>query len=296
MSTRRLALKSLRSCPISSTGLNDQLKLSMSASDSRVDRLDVHRPQPSSWLIRQTHRGLLVFLLIVIYEPALAADIPALVRKAKPAVVQILCYDQDDELAATGTGFFISPDGKLLTNYHVIADAEDVVADAGAERYVLKSVLVGDKDRDVAELQFFVRPGPPVAYLTLGISADAVEGERVLVIGNPKGLEGTVSDGIISAFRKEGAIIQITAPISPGSSGSPLIDPESGKVIGMAKAIADDGQNLTSPFLPMRFVTQSPKPNHRNNHQARKFRKLSIGPSMKAIQPGPSRLPKSLFG
>src|SRR5258706_13755769 len=97
------------------------LKLSMSPSASRVDRLDVRRPQPGSWPIRQTHQWLLVVLLIFICGPALyAADIPSLVRAAKPAVVQLLVYDQDGELVASGTGFFISPDGKLLTNSHVL--------------------------------------------------------------------------------------------------------------------------------------------------------------------------------
>ena len=71
----------------------------------------------------------------------------------------------------------------------------------------------------------------------------AVEGQRVLVIGNPDGLEGTVSDGIISAFRSGRSMIQITAPISPGSSGSPVLD-ETGQVIGMATLVSKEGQNL----------------------------------------------------
>jgi S1-C subfamily serine protease len=65
----------------------------------------------------------------------------------------------------------------------------------------------------------------------------------VLVIGNPEGLTETVSDGIIAAFRKNQAIIQITAPVSPGSSGSPVLD-ESGKVIGIATSSSQQGQNL----------------------------------------------------
>jgi S1-C subfamily serine protease len=64
-----------------------------------------------------------------------------------------------------------------------------------------------------------------------------------LVIGNPEGLQGTVSNGIISAFRENRSLIQITAPISPGSSGSPVLD-ETGQVIGMATLIYKEGQNL----------------------------------------------------
>lgn len=82
-----------------------------------------------------------------------------------------------------------------------------------------------------------------VPHLQLGSSTETVEGQRVLVIGNPEGLQGTVSDGIISAFRGDRTYIQITAPISPGSSGSPVLD-ESGQVIGMATLVYREGQNL----------------------------------------------------
>src|SRR5882724_7267437 len=65
---------------------------------------------------------------IVGIAPALATDIPALVQKAKPAVVEILTYDQQNKLLKTGTGFFISPDGALLTNYHVISGGSSIMA------------------------------------------------------------------------------------------------------------------------------------------------------------------------
>jgi len=170
-----------------------------------------------------------------------ATDIPALVQKAKPAVVEILTFDQQNNLLKTGTGFFISPDGLLLTNYHVISGGSSIMAKTptGAV-YFLKSVLSASKTYDVAKLQFFATDVP---YLTLGSSSGAIEGQRVLVIGNPVGLEGTVSEGIISAFRARRTLIQITAPISPGSSGSPVLD-ESGQVIGMAILVYREGQNL----------------------------------------------------
>lgn len=170
-----------------------------------------------------------------------ATDIPALVQRAKPAVVEILTFDQQNDLLKSGTGFFISPDGILLTNYHVISGGSGIIAKTptGAV-YILKSVVSYSEARDVAELQFLTTDAP---YLTLGHSSSAVEGQRVLVIGNPVGLEGTVSEGIISAFRAGRTLIQITAPISPGSSGSPVLD-ESGQVIGMAILVYREGQNL----------------------------------------------------
>src|SRR6266404_1275442 len=170
-----------------------------------------------------------------------AADIPALVQKAKPAIVEILTYDQQNKLLKTGTGFFISPDGELLTNYHVISGGSFITAKMpNGAVFFLKSIVTASETYDVAKLQFVATDVP---YLTLGSSSSAVEGQRILVIGNPEGLEGTVSDGIISAFRASRTMIQITAPVSPGSSGSPVLD-ESGNVIGIATQVLKEGQNV----------------------------------------------------
>ena len=87
-------------------------------------------------------------LLVSVWVPAAgsAADIPTLVQKAKPAVVEILTYDQQNKLLKTGTGFFISPDGELLTNYHVISGGSSIMAKTptGAV-YFLKSVVTASE-------------------------------------------------------------------------------------------------------------------------------------------------------
>ena len=106
--------------------------------------------------------------------------------------------------------------------------------------YNFEAVAVRSEDPNVAILKFTTTDVP---HLQLGTSANAVEGQKILVIGNPESLEGTVSDGIISAFRGDRTYIQITAPISHGSSGSPVLD-ESGKAIGMATLIWREGLNL----------------------------------------------------
>lgn len=170
-----------------------------------------------------------------------ASDIPDIVRKAKPAVVQIIALDSQNKPIKTGTGFFISADGNLLTNYHVISGANSILAKTpSGAMYFLKQILAFSPKADAALLSFYATD---VAHLNLGSTADAVEGQRVLVIGNPEGLEGTVSDGIISAFRDSRSMIQITAPISHGSSGSPVLD-ESGQVLGIATLVFKEGQNL----------------------------------------------------
>jgi len=185
--------------------------------------------------------GLHALALMFLQGTVRAADIPLLIQQAKPAIVEILTYDRQNKLLKTGTGFFVSPDGAVLTNFHVISGGCSVMAKTPTGAlYFLKSVVAESESDDVAKLQFLAAD---VSYLTLGSSLKATEGELILVIGNPKGLEGTVSDGIISAFRSGRKMIQITAPISPGPSGSPVLD-DSGHVIGMATQVMKEGQNL----------------------------------------------------
>jgi S1-C subfamily serine protease len=108
---------------------------------------------------------------------ARADTIPEIVAKTKQAVVEILTYDQQNRLLKTGTGFFISPGGALLTNYHVISGGSSIVAETptGAA-YFLKNIVTESEADDIAELQFLANDVP---YLTLGSSSSAVEGERV---------------------------------------------------------------------------------------------------------------------
>src|SRR5260370_6806760 len=98
-----------------------------------------------------------------------ATDIPALVQRAKPAVVEILTYDQQNKLLKTGTGFFISPDGELLTNYHVISGGSSIVAKTPTNASsLLTSVVTASEPYDVATLQFVLTYVPS---LTLASSS-----------------------------------------------------------------------------------------------------------------------------
>jgi S1-C subfamily serine protease len=170
-----------------------------------------------------------------------ADTLPQLVAKTKPAIVEIIALDQNGSPIKSGTGFFVSPDGLVVTNFHVIQGASHIgaLSNAGA-LFMFQKVVAQPIGVDLAILKFLAIDAP---FLKLGRSADAVEGQKVLVVGNPKGLKGTVSDGIISSFRDNHSLIQITAPISHGSSGSPVIN-ENGEVIGVATMIDAEGQNL----------------------------------------------------
>jgi trypsin-like peptidase len=180
-------------------------------------------------------------LLSVLGTTALYADdIPEIVRKAKPAVVEVIATDVNGNVSI-GSGFFITPDGLLLTNYHVIKNARTVGARTPSGAYYpFSGEWIRLSDLDVAMLKFNATDVP---YLLLQSNVQVEEGQRVLVIGSPEGLQGTVSDGLVAAIRENGEYIQITAPISHGSSGSPVLN-EQGKVIGIATSILVSGQNL----------------------------------------------------
>jgi tetratricopeptide (TPR) repeat protein len=179
--------------------------------------------------------------LLVSLSHVQASSIPEIVAKTKPAIVEIIAMDEKGEPTTLGTGFFVSSDGLVVTNFHVIKDATSLSAvNNNGAIFLFERVVAQPAGADLAILQFRASDVP---FLRLGKSTTAVEGQKVIVIGNPTGLTGTVSDGIISAFREKRSLIQITAPISPGSSGSPVMD-EDGQVIGVATLQSVEGQNL----------------------------------------------------
>jgi S1-C subfamily serine protease len=192
-------------------------------------------------VIRSYQTIFCVGILSILGTTARADTIPQLVAKTKPAVVQVIGLDQNYSPIKFGTGFFVSPDGLVVTNFHVIQGASHITAlsNAGA-LFLFQKVVAQPLGVDLAVLKFLATDAP---FLKLGRSADAVEGQKVLVVGNPQGLQGTVSDGIIASFRDNHSLIQITAPISHGSSGSPVMN-ENGEVIGVATLIEAEGQNL----------------------------------------------------
>jgi tetratricopeptide (TPR) repeat protein len=176
---------------------------------------------------------------------ALGQDyLPELVRRIKPSAVAIETFDSRGEVVARGSGFFVSFD-KIITNRHVIERASRVELQlSNGRKYPARGIVAVDGEGDLALLQVEV-PREFAIPLSI-IQRVPLEGESVVVIGNPFGLEGSVSNGIVSAVREisgYGRIIQITAPISPGSSGSPVVN-MFGQVIGVATLQAAEGQSL----------------------------------------------------
>jgi tetratricopeptide (TPR) repeat protein len=170
--------------------------------------------------------------------------LPELVRRVKPSVVAIVTYDARGEKLSKGSGFFISSE-RVVTNRHVIDGAfKAEIHTTSGNAYNVKGVLAVDGEGDIALLQIDI--GANIVNPLLMTRTSPQEGESVVVVGNPLGLEGSVSNGIVSAVRdipNFGRIIQITAPISSGSSGSPVINMQ-GQVIGVATLQLTDGQSL----------------------------------------------------
>jgi len=168
------------------------------------------------------------------------------VRKVKPAVVSIITYDSEGEPLMTGSGFFVDH-CKVVTNLHVIRGATKVeikMLDGKGRTYPAAGILAVDTEGDLALMRVDV---PQERARTIELASDLPdEGETIFVIGNPLKLEGSVSDGIVSAVREVpnvGRIIQITAPISHGNSGSPVFNLR-GQVLGVVTVKVTNGQNI----------------------------------------------------
>jgi S1-C subfamily serine protease len=128
-------------------------------------------------------------------------DIPTISRKANGAVVSIIMSDRNGHPITQGSGFLISKDGHVVTNYHVIREGVSAIVKLpnGASFHV-DGVLASDKNRDVAIIKAH---GFEFRTLSLGDSGRLQVGEEVVAIGNPLSLESTVSNGIVSAFRTD---------------------------------------------------------------------------------------------
>ena len=170
----------------------------------------------------------------------IAPDYADLVEQVMPSIVVI----RTD--TGTGSGFFVSSGGDILTNWHVIQDAGFITVTPQNGKSLSASLKDYDAKRDMALLT--VRTDYPVKYLRISPNLPR-QGEAVIAIGNPKGLSGTVSNGIVSAFRENNTWVQFTAPISPGSSGGALVNLR-GEVVGMPTKLRTDGQNLNFAIAP----------------------------------------------
>jgi Trypsin-like peptidase domain len=165
-------------------------------------------------------------------------------KMASPAVVLIEIYGEDGKVSGTGSGFLISADGRILTNFHVIAHSKRAtVRLENEDAYDSVEVIDVDKRKDIALLKIKAVGQP---FLQMGRSNAVQVGDKLYTLGNPLGVfQNSLSDGILSGIRQMDGykLFQLSAPISQGSSGSPVFN-SSGQVIAIVESTLSEGQNL----------------------------------------------------
>lgn len=191
------------------------------------------------------------------------ANLPELIQKAKPAVVLVQKLNKQGQARSFGSGFFINNQGHFITNYHVLGGATQArVKTLTGKTYPVIRVLAEDNAADLIMASIV----PEVATPFLKVSGAIPQaGEKVITLGNPKGEEWTAADGIVSAVREKkwrGGVkkfVQISAPISPGSSGGPALNLQ-GEVIGVTTFHRLEAQNLNFASIGQNILDLKPGP------------------------------------
>ena len=200
--------------------------------------------------------ALILTLLLLTIANIASANLSTveLSKRVRPAVVLIQTFDKDQVPLGQGSGFFISPKGDLITNRHVIKGAHTAtVRLAGGALYFVEGISAVDADSDIVKLRVKLN-GKEMPFVVPANLSPQV-GEDIVVVGSPLGLESTVSKGIVSAIRDipaAGNVLQISAPISAGSSGSPVLNMK-GQVVGIATFMYKEGQALNFA-IPSRTI------------------------------------------
>ena len=263
-----------------------------------VDRL-ASRVQPSgSAFSEATPAG--------ITNPATASDEQnniEVYRTLSPGVVNVhsTSYARDflgfvEPQEGTGSGSVIDQEGNILTNYHVIEGATKLAVSFGGQKNYAAQLVGGDPDTDLAVIKLIEKPKEPLTIIALGDSDKLDVGQKVLAIGNPFGLDRTLTTGVISGLQRpirarnnrpiEGAI-QTDASINPGNSGGPLLDSH-GRMIGINSQIlspsgASAGVGFAVPVnIAKRIVPQLLK--------SGEVRRPKLGIGTRDVQPLKSQL------
>lgn len=188
-------------------------------------------------------------------DPATATDEQnniEIYRTLSPGVVNVhsTSYTRDffgfaEQQEGSGSGSVIDQQGNILTNFHVIEGATKLAVSFGGQKNYPAQLVGGDPDTDLAVIRLLEKPKEPLTIIALGDSDKLEVGQKVLAIGNPFGLDRTLTTGVISGLQRpirarnnrpiEGAI-QTDASINPGNSGGPLLDSH-GRMIGINSQI-----------------------------------------------------------
>ena len=194
---------------------------------------------------------LILILIVTSLSSVMASTV--VVNKVFPGTVLIATEDKNGQYQSLGSGFLVSAN-VVATNFHVIENSySGFVKFVNKDKmYEIGGVVGYSTEYDLALIQIGDNSGTPLALKSPTVDI----GQKIFAIGSPLGLEGTISDGIISGLHDfEGySLMQISAPISPGSSGGPVVD-ENGEVVGVATSTFEEGQNLNFA-VPVKYLKE----------------------------------------
>ena len=198
----------------------------------------------------------IITTIILIFSIVSISNVMAstlVVNKVFPATVLITAEDKNGQPQSLGSGFLVTPN-IIATNFHVIENSYSgyVKFVNKKEIYEIEGVVGYSNEYDLALIKISDNNGTPLPLISPSVDI----GQKIFAIGNPLGLEGTISDGIISGIRnfEDFSVLQISAPISPGNSGGPVVN-ENGDVVGVATFTITEGQNINFA-VPVKYLKE----------------------------------------
>ena len=224
----------------------------------------------------------LVLIMAAIASRELAAQVlttEAIAAKAVPATVTIVIFGPDNDTLGFGSGFLVRSNGVIVTNHHVMVGASRAaIFLASGERYDRVEALDSDPSADLAILKI---PGYGLPVLRTTSELPPV-GAKLVAVGNPLGLSHTVTEGIVSGVRLiDGRqLLQMSVPISPGSSGGPVLNGR-GNVVAVTSRYLKDGQNLNFA-VPIRYAMGLVEGGGRTVPLAQRFRGATVEATARA--------------
>ena len=198
--------------------------------------------------------AIFVYLIATVAQAQPAPKSPATILKENDSALALI-LSADDGSVSLGSGFFIADGSAVVTNFHVISGAKRVALKTGTGQVLSADTIYAlDEKKDLAILK--VTGANRAHVVALGDSDKVAIGESIVVVGNPEGLEKSVTNGLVSGLRTfdDQKLFQISAPISHGSSGGPVFN-DRGQVIGVVVAFLKDGQNLNFA-IPINRVSE----------------------------------------
>lgn len=218
-----------------------------------------------------------LLIIVAILVPVFSfADAERIFMQNRKTVVIVATFDENGNPLGQGSGFIVRADGAVVTNYHVLHEAKRINVKVGSKILEVQGLINADKENDLVILKV---KGDGLPVVKLGDIEKVSTGQKIYSISSPKGLENTISDGILSGIREiepGKKVLQITAPISPGSSGGPVFN-ENGEVIGITTFLIKEAQNLNFA-MPVNLIS-----GHINNKKVTALKDLQIEESENTV-------------